>query len=146
MKVVAPEGPVYQAGTLSGNPLAMAAGLAMLGQLNTQSYQRLEAMGAHLEAGLNAAITKTGIAACVQRVGSSFTLFFCAGPIADFAAAKQADPKVYAAFFHGMLERGFYLPPAQLEAAFISLAHSDAEIDTFIVAAQETLATMHVLR
>jgi glutamate-1-semialdehyde 2,1-aminomutase len=146
MKVVAPEGPVYQAGTLSGNPLAMAAGLAMLGQLNAKSYERLEAMGARLEAGLNAAIAKTGIAACVQRVGSAFTLFFCAGPIADFAAAKKADPKVYADFFHGMLDRGFYLPPAQLEAAFISLAHTDTEIDSFIAAAQETMATMRVLR
>jgi glutamate-1-semialdehyde 2,1-aminomutase len=124
----------------------MAAGLAMLGQLNAKSYERLEAMGGRLEAGLNAAIAKTGIAACVQRVGSAFTLFFCAGPIADFAAAKQANPKVYADFFHGMLGRGFYLPPAQLEAAFVSLAHTDAEIDSFIAAAQETLATMQVLR
>jgi glutamate-1-semialdehyde 2,1-aminomutase len=146
MKVVAPEGPVYQAGTLSGNPLAMAAGLAMLGQLNVKCYERLEAMGARLEVGLNAAIAKNGIAACVQRVGSAFTLFFCAGPIADFAAAKKADPKDYADLFHGMLGRGFYLPPAQLEAAFISLAHTDTEIDSFIAAAQETMATMHILR
>jgi len=146
MKVVAPEGPVYQAGTLSGNPLAMAAGLAMLSQLDSQSYQRLEAMGARMEAGIDAAIAKNGIAACVQRVGSAFTLFFRFGPIADFAAAKQADPKVYANFFHGMLERGFYLPPAQLEAAFISLAHKDAEIDSFVVAVEETLAAMRDLR
>ena len=146
MKVVAPDGPVYQAGTLSGNPLAMAAGLAMLGQLDAKSYERLEAMGVRLEAGLNAAIAKTGIPACVQRVGSAFTVFFCAGPIADFAAAKTADSKVYADFFHGMLERGFYLPPAQLEAAFISLAHTDIEINSFIAAAQETMATMRVLR
>jgi len=146
MKVVAPDGPVYQAGTLSGNPLAMAAGLAMLDQLNVKSYERLEAMGGRLEAGLNAAIAKTGITACLQRVGSAFTLFFCAGPIVDFATAKQADPKVYADFFHGMLGRGFYLPPAQLEAAFISLAHTDTEIDSFIAAAQETMATMRVLR
>ena len=146
MKVVAPEGPVYQAGTLSGNPLAMAAGLAMLGQLNVKSYDRLEAMGARLESGLNAAIAKSKIAACLQRIGSAFTLFFCAGPVTDFASAKQADPKVYAGFFHGMLERGFYLPPAQLEAGFVSLAHTDAEIDSFVVAAQETLAALPVLR
>jgi glutamate-1-semialdehyde 2,1-aminomutase len=79
-------------------------------------------------------------------VGSAFTVFFCAGPIADFAAAKTADSKVYADFFHGMLERGFYLPPAQLEAAFISLAHTDAEIDSFLAAAEETLAAIRVLR
>jgi glutamate-1-semialdehyde 2,1-aminomutase len=124
----------------------MAAGLAMLSQLNPQSYDRLEALGARLEAGLNAAIAKTGIPACVQRVGSAFTLFFCTGPVADFAAAKRADAKVYADFFHGMLGRGFYLPPAQLEAAFVSLAHTDVEIDSFVAAAEETLAAMRVLR
>jgi glutamate-1-semialdehyde 2,1-aminomutase len=124
----------------------MAAGLAMLSQLNPHSYVRLEAMGARLESGVNAAIAKIGMAACIQRVASVFTLFFCSGPIADFAAAKMANAKVYADFFHGMLERGFYLPPAQLEAAFISLAHTDTEIDSFIAAVQETLATMQVLR
>jgi len=146
MKVVAPEGPVYQAGTLSGNPLAMAAGLTMLSHLNAKSYERLEAMGARLEAGVDDAIERSGIAACIQRVGSAFTLFFFPGPVSDFADAKKANTKVYAGFFHGMLERGFYLPPAQLEAGFISLAHTDAEIDSFIAAVQETLATLHVLR
>ena len=146
MKVVAPDGPVYQAGTLSGNPLAMAAGLAMLRQLDVKGYERLDALGDHLESGLHAAINQAGVAAVVQRVGSAFTLFFRSGPIADFAAAKLANTKVYADFFHGMLDRGFYLPPAQLEAAFISLAHTDAEIDSFIAAAQETLAAFPVLR
>jgi len=146
MKVVAPEGPVYQAGTLSGNPLAMAAGLAMLSQLNADGYERLEAMGTRLESGINAAIANIGVAACIQRVASAFTIFFCSGPIVDFAAAKLANSKVYADFFHGMLERGFYLPPAQLETAFVSLAHTDTEIDSFVAAAHETLATMQVLR
>jgi glutamate-1-semialdehyde 2,1-aminomutase len=146
MKVVAPEGPVYQAGTLSGNPLAMAAGLAMLRQLDVKGYERLDALGDRLESGLHAATNQAGVAAVVQRVGSAFTLFFRSGPIADFAAAKLANTKVYADFFHGMLDRGFYLPPAQLEAAFISLAHTDAEIDSFIAAAQETLAAFPVLR
>ena len=146
MKVVAPEGPVYQAGTLSGNPLAMAAGLAMLQGLGRESYVQLEKMGARLEAGVNAAIGKTGITAYLRRVGSAFTLFFCAGPIVDFTSAKRADTTVYADFFHGMLERGFYLPPAQLEAGFISLAHTDFEIDSFVAAAHETLAAMRVLR
>jgi glutamate-1-semialdehyde 2,1-aminomutase len=146
MKVVAPDGPVYQAGTLSGNPLAMAAGLAMLRQLDVKGYERLDALGARLESGLHAAINHAKVAAVVQRVGSAFTLFFRSGTIADFAAAKLANTKVYADFFHGMLDRGFYLPPAQLEAAFISLAHTDAEIDSFIAAAQETLAAFPVLR
>jgi len=146
MKVVAPDGPVYQAGTLSGNPLAMAAGLAMLRQLDVKGYERLDALGARLESGLRTATNRAGVAAVVQRVGSAFTLFFRSGPIADFAAAKLANTKVYADFFHGMLDRGFYLPPAQLEAAFISLAHTDAEIDSFITAAQETLAAFPVLR
>jgi glutamate-1-semialdehyde 2,1-aminomutase len=146
MKVVAPEGPVYQAGTLSGNPLAMAAGLAMLQSLGRESYVQLEKMGARLETGVNAAIGKTGITACFRRVGSAFTLFFCSGPIVDFVSAKRADTKLYADFFHGMLERGFYLPPAQLEAGFISLAHTDSNIDSFIAAAQDTLAVVRVLR
>lgn len=146
MKVVAPDGPVYQAGTLSGNPLAMAAGLAMLEQMNSNSYVRLEAMGARLQSGVERAIASAKAAACIQRVGSAFTIFFCAGPVTDFASAKRADAKVYADFFHGMLDRGFYLPPAQLEAAFISLAHTDAEIDSFVGATQDTLAAMAVLR
>ncbi|MBN2575463.1 MAG: glutamate-1-semialdehyde 2,1-aminomutase [Deltaproteobacteria bacterium] len=146
MKVVAPDGPVYQAGTLSGNPLAMAAGLATLRQLRPEDYPRLEALGARLEAGVRNAIAEAGIAACIQRVGSAFTLFFCKGPVTDFASAKLADAKLYAEFFHGMLRRGIYLPPAQLEAAFISLAHRDTEIDAFVSAAHETLAAMPVLR
>lgn len=146
MKVIAPDGPVYQAGTLSGNPLAMAAGLAMLAQIKADSYQRLETMGARLEAGIRQAIASAKIAACIQRIGSAFTLFFCTGPVTDFASAKVANTKHYAAFFHGMLERGFYLPPAQLEAGFVSLAHTDAEIDSFVVAATETLAGAAVLR
>ena len=146
MKMVAPEGPVYQAGTLSGNPLAMAAGLAMLGQMNTSSYEKLEALGARLEAGIKSAIDRTKLPVCIQRVGSAFTIFFCAGPVTDFASAKLADSKAYAGFFHGMLNRGFYLPPAQLEAAFISLAHTDKEIDSFVSAAHETLAALPVLR
>ena len=146
MKVVAPDGPVYQAGTLSGNPLAMAAGLAMLAQINANSYKRLEELGARLEAGVRRAIQSTETAACIQRVGSAFTLFFCAGPVVDFATAKVAKSNVYGEFFHGMLDRGHFLPPAQLEAAFISLAHTDAEIDSFINAVHETLAALPDLR
>jgi glutamate-1-semialdehyde 2,1-aminomutase len=146
MKIVAPDGPVYQAGTLSGNPLAMAAGLAMLGQLDEKSYERLEALGARLEAGVQRAIAGTKALACIQRIGSAFTVFFCAGPVTDFASAKLANPKLYAELFQGMLRRGFYLPPAQLETAFISLAHTDTDIDAFVSAAHETLAALPDLR
>jgi glutamate-1-semialdehyde 2,1-aminomutase len=146
MKVIAPDGPVYQAGTLSGNPLAMAAGLAMLDQLSPKSYERLEALSAKLQSGINDAISKSSTTACIQRVGSAFTIFFCAGPVTDFASAKQASTKAYADFFHRMLQRGFYLPPAQLESAFVSLAHKDEEIEAFVTAVQETLAASPVLR
>jgi glutamate-1-semialdehyde 2,1-aminomutase len=146
MKVVAPDGPVYQAGTLSGNPLAMAAGLAMLAQINPSSYKRLEELGARLEAGVRRAIQSTETAACIQRVGSAFTIFFCAGPVTDFVTAKTANSNNYAKFFHGMLDRGYFLPPAQLEAAFISLAHTDSEIDSFVKAVHETLAALPDLR
>ena len=146
MKVVAPDGPVYQAGTLSGNPLAMAAGLAMLRQLTSENYSRLEILAARLESGVKNAIVKSGIAACIQRVGSAFTIFFCAGPVTDFLSARLANTNHSADFFHGMLSRGFFLPPAQLEAAFISMAHTDVEIDSFVTAVQETLAASQVLR
>jgi glutamate-1-semialdehyde 2,1-aminomutase len=146
MKVVSPEGPVYQAGTLSGNPLAMAAGLAMLPQLDSAAYRRLEALGARLEAGVRKAISSTGVKACIQRIGSAFTLFFSPGPVTDFTSAKTADTKRYAAFFQGMLGLGFYLPPAQLEAAFVSLAHTEVDIDSFVSASQEILAAVGVLR
>jgi glutamate-1-semialdehyde 2,1-aminomutase len=118
----------------------------MLGQLDTQGYARLEALGAQLEAGVKDAIARTGVAACMQRVGSAFTIFFCPGPVTDFALAKRANTKIYADFFHGMLDRGCYLPPAQLEAAFLSLAHTDAEIASFVAATHETLAALPVLR
>jgi glutamate-1-semialdehyde 2,1-aminomutase len=146
MKVVSPEGPVYQAGTLSGNPLAMAAGLAMLPQLDSAAYRRLEELGARLEAGVRKAISSTGVKACIQRIGSAFTLFFCPGPVTDFTSAKTADTKRYGTFFQGMLGLGFYLPPAQLEAAFVSLAHTDVDIDSFVSASQEILAAVGVLR
>lgn len=146
MKVVSPEGPVYQAGTLSGNPLAMAAGIAILPQLDSAAYRRLEELGARLEVGVRKAISSTGVKACIQRIGSAFTLFFCPGPVTDFTSAKTADTKRYATFFQGMLGLGFYLPPAQLEAAFVSLAHTEVDIDSFVSASQEILAAVGVLR
>jgi glutamate-1-semialdehyde 2,1-aminomutase len=143
MSEVAPEGPVYQAGTLSGNPLAMAAGLAVLRKLDQSAYERLDALGRRLEAGIKDALAATGVAAQLHRVGSAFTLFFCAESVTDFASAKRADTGRYARFFHEMLDRGIYLPPAQLEAGFISLAHQEDDIDAFVAASREALATIH---
>jgi len=138
MATVAPEGPVYQAGTLSGNPLAMAAGAALLDLLAMPgTYEALEARSARLEEGLRRAARRAGATVTVNRVGSMITVFFCAGPVTDYATAKASDRERFARFFHAMLERGVYLPPAQFEAAFVSLAHGEAEIDATVAAAEE---------
>jgi len=136
MATVAPDGPVYQAGTLSGNPLAMAAGAKVLEQLAQPGvYATLEARSARLEEGLKRAALDAGTTVSVNRVGSMITVFFCAGPVTDYTTAKQSDTKRFARFFHAMLARGVYLPPAQFEAAFVSLAHGEAEIDETVAAA-----------
>jgi glutamate-1-semialdehyde 2,1-aminomutase len=138
MATVAPEGPVYQAGTLSGNPLAMAAGAALLDLLaRPGTYETLEARCARLEEGLRRTAEDAGAPVTINRVGSMITVFFCAGPVTDYATAKASDTKRFSRFFHAMLERGVYLPPAQFEAAFVSLAHGEAEIDSTVAAAGE---------
>ena len=137
MATVAPEGPVYQAGTLSGNPLAMAAGCAVLDRLEPPVYATLEARSARLEEGLRRAAREASVTVAINRVGSMVTVFFCAGPVVDYASAKASDTRRFGRFFHAMLERGVYLPPAQFEAAFVSLAHGDAEIDLTVRAASE---------
>ena len=142
MEMVSPSGPVYQAGTLSGNPIAMTAGLATLNALNDDSYAQLEARGAQLENGLKDALKSHNIAAQVQRQGSMWTLFFNADPVQSYAQAKASDLTMYARFFHAMLERGVYLPPAQFEAAFISLRHGEAEIEATIEAARGALGAV----
>ncbi len=140
MQHLAPAGDVYQAGTLSGNPLAMSAGIAQLRALKgSDVYDRLESSGAALEAGLSRTLADTGAAARIARVGSMWTLFFTRDPVVDLDSAKLADTAAYARFFHAMLERGIYLPPSQFEAAFISLAHSKADIEQTITAARESL-------
>jgi len=140
MSHVAPLGAVYQAGTLSGNPLAVAAGLATLRQLaDRRAYPRLEALGAALEQGLRRAADKAGVELTVNRVGSMLTGFFCAGPVQDYASARRADTKRYARFFHGMLKRGVFLAPSQFEAAFVSLAHTDADVELAARAAEEAM-------
>jgi glutamate-1-semialdehyde 2,1-aminomutase len=140
MQHLAPAGPIYQAGTLSGNPLAMAAGVATLEALAKPGvYAGLEASGAALEAGLHEARARAKVPAQLNRVGSMWTLFFTATPVTDAASARTADRTRYARFFHGMLERGIYLPPSQFEAAFVSTAHGPREIETTLSAAREVL-------
>ena len=139
LRHVAPLGPMYQAGTLSGNPLAMAAGLATLAALDDAAYARLEASGARLERGLDAAIHATGATARVQRAGSLLTLFFTPGPVTDQSDADRADRARFAAFHGAMLRRGVLLPPSQFECLFLSLAHDDATVDAIIAAATDAL-------
>jgi len=136
---VAPLGPMYQAGTLSGNPLAMAAGLATLRLLDEAAYARLESLGARLEAGLATAAREAGIPARVQRVASLLTLFFAAGPIRNEDDARTVDRALFARFHAAMLARGVLLPPSQLECLFLSLAHTDEDTDAIAAAAADAL-------
>jgi len=132
MSKVAPAGPVYQAGTLSGNPLAVAAGLAMLRHLKAhpEIYTQLETRAAALRAGVPAGVT-------VNRVGSMFTVFFTEGPVTDWESARRSDTARFGRFFRAMLDRGIYLAPSQFEAAFVSAAHSEADIARTVSAARE---------
>jgi glutamate-1-semialdehyde 2,1-aminomutase len=140
MDRVAPAGPVYQAGTLSGNPLAVAAGLATLRRLQTEKpYHRLESLGARLERGLVRAAADAGVRVRVNRVGSMFTVFFTEREVFDFESAKTCDTQRFNRFFHSMLEQGIYMPPSQFEAAFVSTTHTEADIDRTIEAATKAL-------
>jgi glutamate-1-semialdehyde 2,1-aminomutase len=142
MERMAPSGPVYQAGTLSGNPLAMAAGLAMLRQIERESpYADLEAKGALLERLVREEIAAAGLSDRVTyaRVGSLSTLFFTPGPIVDWASVRRADIARYARFFQAMRERGVFLPPAQFEAWFLSTAHTEEQLRRTARAAGESL-------
>ena len=140
MEMVAPSGPVYQAGTLSGNPLAMTAGIATLQALKSGSiYHQLEDKSAELEEGIIKAIKEVGAKAVVARCASMLTLFFTAGPVTDYQSAKKSDTSMFAKFFHGLLERGIYWPPAQFEAAFVSAAHNRTHISDTIKAVREAL-------
>jgi glutamate-1-semialdehyde 2,1-aminomutase len=136
MAQVSPLGPVYQAGTLSGNPLAMAAGAATLRLLTEPGvYAHLETLAARLGDGLQDAARAANVPYRANRVGSMFTGFFGQGPVTDYASAKKADTQAYGRFFHALLERGVYLAPSQFEAGFVSLAHTEADIDATIDAA-----------
>jgi glutamate-1-semialdehyde 2,1-aminomutase len=140
MQAVAPLGPVYQAGTLSGNPLAMAAGIATLRRLAEPGfYDAVEAKAARLAGGVEAAIAKHGTAATLSRVGSMMTLFFCADRPYDYATVRKADAERYARCFHALLDAGVYFPPSQYEAAFVSAAHTDGDIDVTVAAVEGAL-------
>jgi len=145
MDKIAPMGPVYQAGTLSGNPIAMAAGFAALSHLRTnpQIYNQLEARAKALCDGVLGVAQKAGVAMTVNRVGSMCTFFFCeAGEagIHDWDAAAMADTASFARFHRGMLGRGVYLPPSQFEAMFVSAAHSEQDVEETVAAARQHFA------
>ncbi|MHB1323617.1 MAG: glutamate-1-semialdehyde 2,1-aminomutase [Coriobacteriia bacterium] len=143
MEHLAPLGPVYQAGTLSGNPIAMVAGLALLAELSKPGvYDELERKGSRLEAGLCAAAEKAGVDAHLTRVGSMACMFFTAEEVTDWTSAATSDTERYAAYFRGMLERGIMLAPSQFEATFVGLAHTDGDIDAMTEAAAEVLSAL----
>ncbi len=143
MEKLAPLGPVYQAGTLSGNPLAMAAGLAAIEILaRPGTYERLDELGAKLEAGLVAAAAAAGVPVQLNRVGSMLTLFFTATPVTDYVSAKTSDTDRFATFFRAMREAGVFLPPSQYEAMFVSLAHTDEDLANVIAAAKSALTAI----
>jgi glutamate-1-semialdehyde 2,1-aminomutase len=140
MDHVAPLGPVYQAGTLAGNPLAMRAGIATLKELSRPGlYESLNGLAKNLAAGLQKALKDAGIAAQVNNIGSLSTIFFASQPVTDYTGAKRSDTKLYARFFSDMLQRGIFLAPSQFEAAFVSASHTSEDIDRTISAAADAL-------
>ncbi|HEU5352738.1 MAG TPA: aspartate aminotransferase family protein, partial [Terracidiphilus sp.] len=139
MDLLAPLGPVYQAGTLSGNPLAMAAGMATIGYLQdhqSEVYAQLEATAKTIFDGVAAEAAKAGVALCVNRVGAMGTWFFQAGPVTNYDEAARSDTAAFGCFHRAMLEGGVWLPPSQFEAAFVSTAHGAAEVEKTFSAAR----------
>ncbi|MCF2491419.1 glutamate-1-semialdehyde 2,1-aminomutase [Dyadobacter sp. CY347] len=141
MNKVSPAGPVYQAGTLSGNPIAMAAGLTMLNYLNDhpEVYTQLEASGEKLSNGFKASMQKLGLNYTLNHIGSMYTLFFTDQPVTDFPSAKSSDLPLFGRYFHAMLDRGIYMGPSQFESMFLSTALEDKHLDTIIQANEESL-------
>jgi len=143
MQLLAPVGPVYQAGTLSGNPVAMVAGLALIGELRKPGvYAELERKGARLEVGLRAAAEEAGVPVCLNRVGSVSCMFFTSGQVVDWTSAAASDTDRYARYFRGMLDAGILIAPSQFEATFVGMAHTDADIDAMTAAAARSLAAL----
>jgi glutamate-1-semialdehyde 2,1-aminomutase len=146
MDLVSPLGPVYQAGTLSGNPLAMAAGLATISYLQeheSEFYPRLEATSKAVAEGAAAEASRAGTPLTTNRVGSMWTWFFTKGAVTNYARAARSDTQAFGRFHRAMLDRGVWLPPSQFEAAFISTAHGDAEVRATIAAARTAFASLH---
>ena len=140
MDALSPVGPVYQAGTLSGNPLAVAAGIACLTELAKKgTYRKLGEKADYLAEGLHGVFEKSGVPTWTNRVGSMWTTFFQRGPVVDYATAKRSDTAAYAKYFHRMLARGVYIAPSQFEAGFVSLAHSRKDLDRTIAAAKHAI-------
>ncbi|HJT19824.1 MAG TPA: glutamate-1-semialdehyde 2,1-aminomutase [Nitrospira sp.] len=143
MSLIAPAGPVYQAGTLSGNPLAVTAGIETLKRLKARGvYKTLEARASALERGIGEAAKKSGVSVTQKRVGSMMTTFFTPGPVVDWNTVKQSDTKKYGQFFHKMLDQGIYLAPSQFEAAFLSTAHTASDVEKTIRAAHSALKSL----
>ena len=144
MNMVAPAGPVYQAGTLSGNPIAMSAGLAMLHHLNDhpEVYTRLDEIGGKLRTGFQNSLGKLGLHYTINQLSSMFTLFMTDRPVSNFSDAKSCDVAAFGRYFHAMLDRGVYLAPSQFESLFVSVALTDALIEQVITANEESLAVM----
>ena len=139
----APIGPVYQAGTLSGNPLAMAAGLAALEELRQcNAYEKLEALGAQLETGLRDAAQTAGVPVQFNRIGSMFCAYFTDQPVRHLGDAMRSDRSRFTKYFHGMLAEGIYFAPSQFEAGFLSTAHTAADIEQTIAAAAKVLRSL----
>jgi glutamate-1-semialdehyde 2,1-aminomutase len=146
MERIAPSGPIYQAGTLSGNPLAMRAGIETLDLLDDAAYARLESTSARIERSLVEQAGAAGVSLTTCRVGSMLTAFFTAGPVTDWESARRADTRRFAAFFHAMLAQGVYLAPSQFEALFVSLAHGEQELATTSAAAAAAFAHVSELQ
>ena len=146
MDLVAPLGPVYQAGTLSGNPLAMAAGLATLRRLQADVYERLERVSAAIAEGVARAAQSAGVKVVVNRCGSMVTWFFTETPVRDLETAETSDTAAFASFHRAMLEQGVWLPPSQYEAAFVSAAHGEREVEKTVTAAGEAFRLMGAVR
>jgi glutamate-1-semialdehyde 2,1-aminomutase len=132
MHHLAPEGPVYQAGTLSGNPVATTAGLATLRLATDEVYDHLAKAGDVIKTAVSDALSTAGVGHCVQATGTMFSVFFTEGPVRDFDDAQRTDSAAYAAFFHAMLDRGVHLPPSAYEAWFLSAAHDDRAVQTVL--------------
>jgi len=145
MDLVAPLGPMYQAGTLSGNPLAMAAGCAMIKQLRDRKdeiYPKIDKLSGELVDGVMAAARDAGVSLCANRVGSMFTWFFQKGPVTDWDSASKSNTEAFGKFFHAMLDAGVYLPPSQYEAAFLGATHSEEDVQRTVAAAKQAFAGM----